>query len=168
MSLNVRQYSRHGAYLGVLHPRHVTVILLLLVAAAAFGLHKTGAEVAARNSPDPLDAFCLPPAAEAVVSAADPADVDLVAKVPQIDPSLPVLDNPALAPIQVRRGQVIQFRVASDRDGGLAVHGLSSLIRLHRGQAIVRFRAIYAGRFPLHFHGLDSSHFEIAVLEVRN
>ena len=36
-----------------------------------------------------------------------------------------------------------------------------------REDAVVRNKAIYSGRFPLHFHGIDLSHFEIAVLEVR-
>jgi len=70
---------------------------------------------------------------------------------------------------EVRKNAVLEFDVQSPRRGGLAVHGLSDLVRIERGQRVkVRLRAIYSGRFPLHFHGIDGSHFEIAVVEVRD
>jgi len=30
----------------------------------------------------------------------------------------------------------------------------------------VTFRALYSGRFPMHFHGKDGSHFEVVVFEI--
>ena len=33
-------------------------------------------------------------------------------------------------------------------------------------RATLRFRAIYSGRFPLHFHGVDGSHIGVWALNV--
>lgn len=80
-----------------------------------------------------------------------------------------ILDERVATPVKVRRNAVLEFDVQSPRRGGLAVHGLSDLVRIETGkEAKVRLRAIYSGRFPLHFHGIDGSHFEIAVVEVRD
>jgi hypothetical protein len=88
--------------------------------------------------------------------------------VPALSAALPVPDGREAPPQQVRQGQVVEFRVRSAREGALAVHGLTDVIRVRAGQdVVVRFKALYGGRFPLHFHGPDLSHFEVAVLEVR-
>ena len=66
------------------------------------------------------------------------------------------------------KDEVIQVDVGTPRAGGVAVHGILETHRLRVGSTVsVKLRAKYTGRFPLHFHGDDGSHFEIAVFEVR-
>ncbi|HEX2547501.1 MAG TPA: hypothetical protein VHL79_21640 [Ramlibacter sp.] len=69
----------------------------------------------------------------------------------------------------VVRGDVIQVRVdAPPRGGFVAVHGILEEHRVKpSGSIYVKLQAKYSGRFPLHFHGADGSHFEVAVFEVR-
>lgn len=68
---------------------------------------------------------------------------------------------------RVRRGGSIEFQIRSAAEGAIAVHGLSELVLVKPDRpAVVRFRGLYPGRFPLHFHGADGAHYEIAALEV--
>lgn len=112
--------------------------------------------------------ICTAVPAQAAVGANVTADLQRVIGVPASTPEIPFLDADASAPIRVRRGEVVELRIESPREGAVGVHGLSEIARIQAGQAILlRFRAIYEGRFPVHFHGRDKSHFEIAVLEIR-
>ncbi|NUX57617.1 hypothetical protein [Paraburkholderia youngii] len=109
----------------------------------------------------------VPP--EAVVGASVPANLVLAIRAPASTPAVPVLDVAAYSPIKVRRGDVVELRIESPREGAVGVHGLSEIARIMPGQSIrLRFKAIYEGRFPVHFHGRDLSHFEIAVIEIRD
>lgn len=111
-------------------------------------------------------AFCSPPPEAARISSVEPVAHVIAASVPADTPTSPLLDGQPTRPI--RMGEAVEFIVSSPREGALAVHGLSDLVLVDTGDAVrVRFRAIYSGRFPLHFHGADGSHFEIAVLEIR-
>lgn len=115
---------------------------------------------------DVLAAFCMPPPPDAVVPDGVKADRLVDADVPVAAVKGPTLE--AAQSLGVHKGDVVEFHVRSPVPGGLAVHGLTDLIRLDKnGFAVVRLKAIYEGRFPLHFHGLDGSHMEIYVLEVR-
>jgi len=67
----------------------------------------------------------------------------------------------------VHQRDVVRVSVASPRDGAVTVHGLSDLQPISAdGHVTFEFRAIYSGRFPVHFHGMDGSHIEIAAFEV--
>jgi hypothetical protein len=66
------------------------------------------------------------------------------------------------------KGDVIQLNVSSPRAGGVAIHGILQTHSVRVGDVVsIKVRAKYGGRFPLHFHGDDGSHFEIAVFEIR-
>ena len=135
---------------------------------SAIGLVAAGgmAAVLAAKSPsdaDPALAFCAPTAAQAQVGPADVPDHHYAARVPADNPAS--VSSPTTYPIG--QGDVVVFDVASPRPGLVAVHGLHDLQAVQIGGTVhVAFRAIYSGRFPLHFHGTDGSHFEIAALEV--
>lgn len=111
-------------------------------------------------------AFCnIPVPKAAVVDSSVVADYQISVTVPSATPKAISLGNSTVTHIQ--EGKIVEFRVSSPREGALAVHGLSSLVLITPGaEAVVRFRAIYSGRFSLHFHGADGSHFEAAVLEI--
>jgi hypothetical protein len=67
----------------------------------------------------------------------------------------------------IHQGEVVQFVVTTDRPGAVIVHGLSDMLPLDvKGTTLVAFKAAYSGRFALHFHGDDGSHFELAALNV--
>ena len=108
-------------------------------------------------------AFCATAPAEAHATPADRADLQLNATVPRETPTEWV----AASSIAAAKGDVVRVAVTSPRDGGVAVHGLMDVRPIHAGESItVEFRAIYSGRFPIHFHGVDGSHVEIAAIEV--
>ena len=99
----------------------------------------------------------------AEVAATDRRDRHFDVAVPQSNP----LNAAALHEETVRQGEVIEFSVTSTRPGAVVVHGLlepHSVVL--NGQVVVAFRAIYTGRFPLHFHGDDGSHVELIALNV--
>lgn len=109
-------------------------------------------------------AFYLASPAEARVAPTDRRDRRYVAEVPLQDP---VVGMPSPSAHALAKGEVVEFTVRSPRTGAVAVHGLLDVAPVHAGETItVAFRAIYAGRFPLHFHGEDGAHFEIAAVEV--
>ena len=108
-------------------------------------------------------AFCVTTPAEAQVDAGTARDHRYAARVPDANPTVAV----GAASYPIAQGEVVEFDVASPRLGQVTVHGLHELETVQPGGTVkVSFRAIYSGRFPLHFHGADGSHFEIAALEV--
>jgi len=119
-------------------------------------------------------AGALPATAPAEYCATSPAQARVdpqTAPDHQYEASVPA-DNPvALVSTRsytVRKGDVIAFAVASSRPGRIAVHGLHDLQDVQIGGTVqIAFRTLYSGRFPLHFHGADGSHFELAALEVQ-
>ena len=85
------------------------------------------------------------------------------------------LSVPALAPAAIlsardetiKQGEVVEIVVTSQRPGAVVVHGLTDEKPVGAdGQVIIRFRAIYSGRFPLHFHGDDGTHLDLMSLSV--
>ncbi len=131
--------------------------------AAAGALAAVLAPSPVASNADAALAFCATTPAEAQVAAAVAADHVYAARVPADNPAN-VLSTTTYA---IARGEVIAFDVASTRPGQVAVHGLHDLEAVQVGGTItVRFRAVYTGRFPLHFHGVDGSHFELAALEI--
>jgi hypothetical protein len=67
----------------------------------------------------------------------------------------------------IKQGDVVEFVMTSRRPGAVVVHGLTDEHRVAANQQTsLQFRAIYSGRFPLHFHGDDGSHFELMALDV--
>lgn len=110
-------------------------------------------------------AYCMPQPAAAIIADDMRVDCRYEVDVPATTPDDPVLPDNAVH--QIHQNDSVEFDVRSPRDGALAVHGLSSLTLIVSGTSRrVRFKAIYSGRFPLHFHGPDGAHFEIAVLEI--
>lgn len=108
--------------------------------------------------------FCAANVAESRVIPTDKIDrhysVDIPLETPQMGMSSVVVYS-------IAKGEVVQFEVASPRPGKVVVHGLLDAEAVQVGSVVrVAFRAVYTGRFPLHFHGADDSHFEIAALEV--
>lgn len=108
--------------------------------------------------------FCATNAPEARVTPADTVDQHYSVDVPL---ETPPMGMPSAAVHSIAKGEVVQFEVISPRPGQVAVHGLLDAETVQVGSVVrVAFRAVYTGRFPLHFHGADGSHFEIAALEV--
>ena len=148
-------------------PRRVLVTALLgagLVAGLAV------AAVWAPESNSPVDAaryaqFCTPVPEAALANEADaPAhriDVLVPRDIAAADSDGDAHETP------IARGDVVEFRVTAPIEGAASVHGLSDLVLMKAGErATLRFRAIYSGRFPLHFHGVDGSHIGVWALNV--
>ena len=107
--------------------------------------------------------FCAAPPAEAQVKAGDSPDEEIDVRVPSDDAPY-AWSSPTIA---VRLGDVVRLSVFSDQTGAAGVHGLSTIDPVHQGETVaIKFRAVYSGRFPLHFHGTGGSHFELMVLNV--
>ena len=140
-----------------------------LVWAAVFGLASVGLAAAFVPTRDDRGdaataAFCLPAPQAALVTAADRRDERYDARVPKTNPPEGI---PQAESHPVTQGDVVEFEVTSGRPGTIAVHGFTDLQPVVvGGVATIAFRTIYSGRFPLHFHGTDGSHIEIAALEV--
>lgn len=109
-------------------------------------------------------AFCALAPTEARATPGDKADVTLAAVVPM---ETPAAGLEAATGAAAAKGDVVRVSVTSPRDGGVAVHGLLDVRPIAAGERVsFEFRAIYTGRFPIHFHGADGTHFEIAAIEV--
>jgi hypothetical protein len=128
------------------------------------------AAVWAPGTQAPVDAtryaqFCTPVPAAAVAPNADASDHRIDVVVPR-NIVAPDLDGDAHA-TQIARGEVVEFRITAPIEGAASVHGLSDLVLMKPGEpATLRFRAIYSGRFPLHFHGADGSHIGVWALNI--
>lgn len=109
--------------------------------------------------------FCTPVPAAAVVPEQVPADHRIDVRVP-LSAMAPDLTGDSHA-TQILPGEVVELRVTAPIEGAASVHGLSDLVRMKVGEpATLRFRAIYSGRFQLHFHGADGSHFGVWSLDI--
>jgi hypothetical protein len=108
--------------------------------------------------------FCLPPPEAAHATPQDAANLAMSVGVSSTDPRV---GDMAPTRATVHQHDVVRVSVASPRDGAVTVHGLSDLHPISAdGHVTFEFRAIYSGRFPVHFHGMDGSHIEIAAFEV--
>lgn len=68
---------------------------------------------------------------------------------------------------QITENDDITIRVLSEQTGTVMLHGLTdSVVVARNGEALVHFKAIHTGRFPLHLHGESGSHVELAVMEI--
>jgi hypothetical protein len=137
------------------------VVALLSVGAICWGLSMPNGQGAGRSF---LADLCLGSTTPVEARVSDEAaDLRLSVVVPEHAPTGP-LDAKAQT---AKKGQVIAYDILSRQTGAVAVHGLLEPVPVQAGQTIhVVFRAIYSGRFPLHFHGADGSHFEIAGMDV--
>jgi len=69
--------------------------------------------------------------------------------------------------LQARQGDRIALAVTSPNPGELFIHGLDKHASLTPGsETTVAFTAERSGRYYIHFHGMDHSHTEVAVMEV--
>lgn len=115
--------------------------------------------------PPSLSSLCLTASSAPKVAVAVGADHVFVVQVPNETPTFGTLAAQSFA---VKKDDVIEFDVSTARSGAVAVHGLFDPLTVIPGAVTrVKLKAIYSGRFPLHFHGDDGSHFEIAALEIR-
>ena len=128
------------------------------------------AAVWAPGTETPVDAaryaqFCTPVPAAAVAPEADPR---IVGSTCWSRATSSLLIWTALRhATRIARGEVVEFRITAPIEGAASVHGLSDLVLMKAGErATLRFRAIYSGRFPLHFHGADGSHIGVWALDV--
>lgn len=109
--------------------------------------------------------LCASVPVEARVTAAQAAATELRVVVPDEIPAV----NVSPTSVQARKGDVVRITVGSTTDGAVGVHGLSDIVPIRSGQQVgLAFRLIYSGRFPLHFHGVGGSHFEILAFEVHD
>ncbi len=71
--------------------------------------------------------------------------------------------------LPVARGDIVSIAVSSAQAGQLMIHGyMQEMVPVAAGQtATLRLAALHAGRYPLHLHGEDQSHREVAILEIR-
>lgn len=137
---------------------------LVAVAALSFAAIWTPALGVAADA-DLYARFCTPVPTAAVVPEQVPADHRVDLRVP-LSAMAPDLDGDSHA-TKILRGEVVELRITTPIEGAASVHGLSDLVRMKAGeQARLRFRAIYSGRFQLHFHGADGSHFGVWALDI--
>jgi hypothetical protein len=109
--------------------------------------------------------YCVPAPPEARVTSANVATMELSVAVPNEVPAA----NTFARSVVAHKGDVVRMIVESPTGGAVGVHGISDIVPIRPGQAVnIAFRLIYSGRFPLHFHGVDGSHFEIVALEVHD
>lgn len=65
------------------------------------------------------------------------------------------------------QGDHVTLFVIALNDGVLSIHGYNKELRLSANQkASLEFVADHAGRYPVHVHGKDGSHTELATLNV--
>ena len=154
-------------------PPRRTVPTAARVAAVVGAALVAGLAIAAALTPPPqqtvdeafYDQFCTPVPPAAVVAAAVPADHRIDVRVPPVA-GAPDLERDSHA-TPIGRGNVVEIRITAPIAGAASVHGLSDLVVMRAGEsATLRFRAIYSGRFPLHFHGADGSHYGVWALDI--
>ena len=136
---------------------------MVLASGLAVGLPRAWRDRMADVGPTASE-FCATAPPRARATSADMPDRRYVVEVPLETPVTGMQPNTVHS---IAMSDVVEFRVSSSRPGQIAVHGLMDAVPVRAdGVVTVAFRAIYTGRFPLHFHGADGSHFEIAALEV--
>ena len=145
----------------------LAIVLLGLAAAIAAAVYAAApgpAQARLLSAEEIAENYCVPIAAGARVSASEPADHALRVDVPLETPAGVASPHGAVA---ISRGDIVAVAVKSPRAGAVGVHGLSDIHPMEANDTIqLSFRAIYQGRFALHFHGTDGSHFELLALEV--
>lgn len=114
-----------------------------------------GGYLAARPSTDPATSAAAP------TRSGTQFEVRIGAAVDAEGVPLPVLP--------IARGDIVSIAVSSSQAGQLMVHGyMQDMVPVAAGQtATLHIAALHAGRYPLHLHGDDQSHREVAILEIR-
>lgn len=65
------------------------------------------------------------------------------------------------------KGEKATFSTVSAVDGKLAIHGITRDMAIRKDQTMqFDLQTDHAGRFPMHIHGQDGSHLEVAVIEI--
>lgn len=142
----------------------IAATLVVGVGARAFG-GRDASDGDAGGADDPAPDICTAEGIRRIDTALAAPDRRLAVDVPLQTPGFG--ESAALA-VRARKNEVIEFVVSSARPGSVAVHGLlENRPVVVGGELHVAIRTVYTGRFPLHFHGDDGSHFEIAAVEVR-
>jgi hypothetical protein len=140
----------------------VVVAAAFLATAFLSGRRSEGDSSSAKVVSPPAD-FCTTSLGNSQVSPGYQADNSFHVEVPAGNPT----DSFSGRIYEVTQGSVVEYTVSSARPGAVAVHGLLDPCPIAVGvDTKVAFRAIYSGQFPLHFHGVDSSHIELAGLVV--
>lgn len=116
----------------------------------------------------PLDLvrqFCAPAPSETLVAEGDGADRHFDLRVPTKPPTAEASFTTPAHPIN--QHDVITLSITSPTYGAVGIHGITAIKEVSQGQQIdLAFRAVYSGRFAVHFHGVDGSHYELVALEV--
>lgn len=139
----------------------LAAVILFALGAAYVGLRIAGTG-ATRTARSESGSHLTASKEGAAATAAKPDHIYPIA-VPQVTPAnfLSATEH------TIRQGEVVEFAVTTSRPGFVIVHGLTDMLPLDAaGTTLVSFRAIYSGRFALHFHGEDGSHFELTALNV--
>lgn len=67
----------------------------------------------------------------------------------------------------VTQGDAVTLRITTDRAGSVHVHAYKKEVVLRPdGEVTLTLTTHHAGRYPVHLHGEDGSHLEVAALEV--
>lgn len=116
----------------------------------------------------PLDLvrqFCAPAPSETLVAEGAGADRHFDLLVPTKPPTAEASFTTPAHP--VAQHDVISLTITSPIHGAVGIHGITAIEEVSQGQRIaLAFRAVYSGRFAVHFHGVDGTHYELVALEV--
>jgi hypothetical protein len=75
--------------------------------------------------------------------------------------------NAAPAVYRFQKNDVVNFLISIPYDGMLAIHGYTSDNPIAANQELrLPLTLQHTGRFPMHVHGKDGQHIEVAVLEI--
>jgi len=136
-------------------------VSLAIIAAMIYGLI-----AGSKYEPSNIYAeYCTSVSVQAVVDIATPASYSTSI---YVSPNLGSAANgQGVGVTHVHRGEVVEFRVASSKDGAISIHGLTELAIVRPGRpALLKLRTPFSGQFPLHFHSADGLHEEIWLLDV--
>jgi hypothetical protein len=141
----------------------IVVVAAALLAATFLSTRRPEGDSSSAKVVSPPADFCTTSLGNSQVSPGYKADNSFHVDVPAVNPTDPFSGQI----YEVAQGSVVEYTVHSSRPGAVAVHGLLDPCPVTAGgETKVAFRAIYDGQFPLHFHGADASHIELAGLIV--
>ena len=120
------------------------------------------------DAPVPLDLvrqFCAPAPSETLVDDGATADRHFALEVPAAPPTA---EAAFLATGHaLRQNDVVTLTITSPVYGAVGIHGVTAIETVAAGQPVdLAFRAVHSGRFAVHFHGADGSHYELVALQV--
>lgn len=147
----------------------VALVLMLPTLLAGCGEVDPGASTgASAGTAVPFDLvrqFCAPAPSETLVDDGAVADRHFDLRVPEQPPTAEASFITASHPL--RQNDVVTLSVTSPVYGAVGIHGVTAIETVSEGQRVdLAFRAVYSGRFAVHFHGADGSHYELVALQV--